>query len=76
MAWSKSMVVASVRAMAFATAVTERVVDEGDVITAADLFLRDAPDESVVDGVAPLPPLLPTGVTSHRITLHGRRGSL
>lgn len=57
-------------------AINEIVGMEGDVITAADLFLRDASEESVVDGVAPLPPLSPTGVTSHRITLHGRRGSL
>ena len=55
-----------------------------DVITAADLFLRDAPDRPVIDEpvsgladiVPPLLPLLPTGVTSHRITRSGRRGSL
>lgn len=65
-------------------AINEIVGMEGDVITAADLFLRDAPDRPVIDEpvsgladiVPPLLPLLPTGVTSHRITRSGRRGSL
>lgn len=54
----------------FISTVTEVVGMEGEVVSTADLFAREA---TVADGVTDLAPLIPTAVTSRRLGSRGNR---
>lgn len=54
----------------FISTVTEVVGMEGEVVSTADLFAREA---TLTDGVTDLSPLVPTAVTSRRLGSRGNR---